>query len=245
MKAFDPFINACIKANQKIYEYITTHISETDYNYSNTIGVGGDNSLNIDLICEKIFIDHLKAYGNIYTEEAGFIVGDVGEYKIIIDPLDGSNNFKAQLPYYGTSVALEKENKTIASVVCNLANHKLLYKVDKEEPLEIDLITKKALVSQHQVVTNLAIFEKAYDYPTITQKLYDNQIKFRSPGAVALSIANARNYGFVLFAGNIREFDIKAALHICDDLNIYFDEKFLIVSKNIDLFNKIKEIIKE
>ncbi len=239
------FIQECIKANQKIYEYITTHISATDYNYSNTIGVGGDNSLNIDLICENIFIDHLKEFGNIYTEEAGFVKGDINHNRIIIDPLDGSNNFKAKLPYYGSSVALEMNNKTVASIVCNLANHTLIYKIDNQKPIQIDLLSLKLINKEVQVVTKLAIFEKAYDYPTVTKKLYENNIKFRSPGAVALSLADAKNYSFVLFAGKIREFDIKAALHICDDLHTYLDDNFLIVSKNIEAFNKIKEIIKE
>jgi myo-inositol-1(or 4)-monophosphatase len=240
----DAFITSCIKANQEIYEYIHTRISSWDLNYSNTIGEGGDNSLNIDIIFEKIFIKHLLPFGNIYSEEVGFIEGE-GNAKIIIDPLDGSSNFLAGLPYYGTSVAIEMDDEVKASCICNLANHTILYKIEDEELIELDLVS---LVGTHYFSKNsdeMGIFEKAYSYPEITQKLFNQNIKFRSPGAVALSLAYAKNYTFVLFAGKIRPFDIKAALHMCSDLYVHLDNSFLIVSKNIGVFNKIKEIIKE
>lgn len=238
------FIDATIKANQEIYAYIKTHISSSDYSYSNTIGVGGDNSLNIDLICEKIFIKHLQSFGNIYSEECGFLEGE-GDARIIIDPLDGSSNFQAQIPYYGTSVAYEEEGTTKASIICNLANHTLLYKIEGKNVIEFDLMSEKSSIFNQNSSSEMGIFEKAYAYPTITQKLYENEIKFRSPGAVALSLAYAKQVSFVLFAGNIREFDIKAALHMCSDLLVYQSNSFLIVSKNIQVFDKIKEIIKE
>lgn len=238
------FIKECIKANQEIYEYLTTHISSTDYNYSNTIGVGGDNSLNIDLICEKLFIKHLLPFGNIYTEEAGFIKSDA-DACIIIDPLDGSHNLQSGLPYYGTSVALEVNGNVICSVICNLSNHTVIYKEKNDEVKEIDLLSEKKITNIRNNPSELAIFERAYAYPKISKTFFDKDIKFRSPGAVALSLAYSQNYSFVLFAGKIRDFDIKAALHICSDLFIHKDEEFLIITKNYDTLVVIKEIIKE
>jgi len=238
------FIKECIKANKEIYEYLTTHISSTDYNYSNTIGVGGDNSLNIDLICEKLFINYLLPYGDIYTEEAGFIKSDA-EGCIIIDPLDGSHNLQSGLPYYGTSVAFERNGKVIYSVICNLSNHTLIYKEKNNKIEEIDLLTEKKITNIRSKSSDLGIFERAYAYPEIVKTFWEKEIKFRSPGAVALSLAYSQNYSFVLFAGKIRDFDIKAALHICSDLFVHKDDEFLIITKNYDTFVAIKEIIKE
>ena len=186
------FIQACLDANKEIYEYLNTHISSSDYNYSDTIGVGGDNSLNIDLICEDIFIKHLLSFGNIYSEEKGHIQSDV-KNKIIIDPLDGSANFQAGLAYYGTSVALEVNDKVICSVICNLANHSVIYKFRDENIMEIDLLTKKKVSNLRENSTNLAIFERAYSYPNIAKTLEKHSVKFRSPGVVAISKAEARN----------------------------------------------------
>ena len=70
------------------------------------------------------------------------------------------------------------------------------------------------------------------------------KIKFRSPGAVALSLCDAKNYDFVLFAGNIREFDILASIYICNELFLYKTDKFVLMSENKEKFYQIKEIIK-
>jgi myo-inositol-1(or 4)-monophosphatase len=79
--------------------------------------------------------------------------------------------------------------------------------------------------------------------------LRSNHIKFRGAGAVALSLANARNYLFFLLLGSRRVFDIEAGLHICEGLYIYSDNKILFVSAYKDIFDdllpKIKENIKD
>ena len=96
------FIEAVILANKELHTYITKNLSLNDYEYSNTIGFGGDNSLKMDLIAENIFIKYLEDFGNIYSEECG-LRNTNKECTIIIDPLDGSNNFYSNLPYFGTS----------------------------------------------------------------------------------------------------------------------------------------------
>jgi len=75
--------------------------------------------------------------------------------------------------------------------------------------------------------------------------LSENSIKFRSLGAVALSLSDTRNYDFVLYAGEIRIFDIAAAIYICNDFFIHKTDKFLLICKNKDKFELIKEFIKE
>ena len=70
-------------------------------------GAGGDISIGADLLSEEIFITQLSAFGNIDSEEAGF-VDNKKAHTIVIDPLDGSDNFLSQIPYYGASVALRE-----------------------------------------------------------------------------------------------------------------------------------------
>lgn len=238
----DSFEKAVIEANKELYEYITTHMSSYDLEESNTIGYGGDNSLNIDLKAEKIFIKHLSSFGDIYSEEVGLISSE-SNVKIIIDPIDGSHNFQSQLPYYGTSVALKIDNKLKAGFVANLANASMIYRTDLDIK-EISLVDGSELKTIIREKASVSIFERAYAYPKICEAFYKNRIKFRSPGAAALSLANARNFNFVLFAGKIREFDIAAAMHICNNLFIHKDDEFLIVTKSEQKLSQIKEIIK-
>lgn len=244
--AFDKktFIEAVILANKELHTYINTNLSSNDYEYTNTIGFGGDNSLKMDLLAENIFIKHLEKLGNIYSEECGLLDTNK-EYTFIIDPLDGSNNFYSNLPYYGTSVAIQKNGITLAGFVTNLVSSVLTYRAFDEEIKQISLIDLKELKIKEVKKTKISIFERAYKYPKICEILSENSIKFRSLGAVALSLSDTRNYEFVLYAGEIRIFDIAASMYICNDLFIHKTDKFLLICKNKDKFEQIKEFIKE
>ena len=238
------FIEAVILANKELYTYINKNLSLNDYIYTNITGFGGDNSLKIDLVAENIFIKYLEKFGNIYSEECGFL-DTQKEFTIIIDPLDGSNNFYSNLPYYGTSVALQNDGVTIAGFVTNLVSSVIKYRAFDGEIKHFSLIKNEEIVPIDIIKTKISIFERAYEYPFICQKLSQNNIKFRSLGAVALSLSDAKNYDFVLYCGKIREFDIAASLYICRDLFIYQTTNSLLISQNKQKFDLIKEIIKE
>lgn len=238
------FIEAVILANRELHTYINTNLSLNDYEYTNTFGFGGDNSLKIDLIAENIFIKHLEQFGNIYSEECGLKTTNK-EFTIIIDPLDGSNNFYSNLPYYGTSVALQKDEITIAGFVTNLVTGIITYRIFDEEVKYFSLIKNKEITPLNINKTKISIFERVYEYPLICEQLSKNNIKFRSLGAVALSLCDAKNYDFVLYCGKIREFDIAASVYINKNLYIYETKKALLISQNKQMFNLIKEIIKE
>ena len=238
------FIEAVILANKELYSYINKNLSLNDYIYTNITGFGGDNSLKIDLVAENIFIKYLEKFGNIYSEECGFL-DTQKEFTIIIDPLDGSNNFYSNLPYYGTSVALQKDGVTIAGFVTNLVSSVIKYRAFDGEIKYFSLIKNEEIVPIDIIKTKISVFERAYEYPFICQKLSENSIKFRSLGAVALSLCDAPNYDFVLYCGKIREFDIVASLYICKNLFIYKTKKALLISQDKLKFALIKEIINE
>ena len=238
------FIEAVILANKELYSYINKNLSLNDYIYTNITGFGGDNSLKIDLVAENIFIKYLEKFGNIYSEECGFL-DTQKEFTIIIDPLDGSNNFYSNLPYYGTSVALQKNGVTIAGFVTNLVSSVIKYRAFDGEIKHFSLIKNEEIVPIDIIKTKISVFERAYEYPFICQKLSENSIKFRSLGAVALSLCDAPNYDFVLYCGKIREFDIVASLYICKNLFIYKTKKALLISQDKLKFALIKEIINE
>ena len=238
------FIEAVILANKELYTYINTNLSLNDYEYTNTIGFGGDNSLKMDLIAENIFIKHLEKFGNIYSEECGLLSTNK-ECTIIIDPLDGSNNFYSNLPYYGTSVALQKNGITIAGFVTNLVSSVIIYRAFDDEIKYFSLLKETNFTPINLSKTKFSIFERAYEYPAICDFLSKNNIKYRSLGAVALSLSEANNYDFVLYGGKIRDFDVEAALYICKDLFVYRTDKILLISQNKQKINLIKEFINE
>lgn len=66
----------------------------------------------------------------------------------------------------------------------------------------------------------IGIVEKISLYPELLDFLTKNQLKFRSLGATALSLAYASYFSFVLILGKTRIFDTVAALTIHQNLYI-------------------------
>ncbi|MDX4040233.1 inositol monophosphatase family protein [Aliarcobacter skirrowii] len=235
--------NAVIKANIEVLNYLKNSLKKDDFIYTNQIGFGGDNSLKIDIIFENIFIEHLKEFGNVFSEECGF-KDFKKDITFIIDPLDGSNNFFSNLPYYGTSVAIKKDEEIIGGFVANLALETLVYRFLDDEVVYLSLNSNKELKNRINSGSKVAVFERGYKYPDICKILNDKNIKFRVLGATAISLANARDYDFVLFMGELRAFDIDAAMYICKDLYKIVKNNLIFITKSKDCFNDFKEIIK-
>ncbi len=239
----DPFIEACIRANEKICKAIETGF-DTAWFEKTEVGAGGDVSSQLDLFAESIFVKHLSSFGFIESEESG-IIGE-GEAHIIIDPIDGSSNALSHFPYYGTSVARVNADGVLnAAVVCNLANGDIFIKTPGAP-----LMQGKLFNSQFHEVTpvpdaEIGLFEKAYANPRLVAQLDASGLKFRAPGAIALSLAYAHSVKFVLFAGAFRIYDFAAGLALCEGLEVVVEQDYVIVSKEKSVVETIEGIIVE
>jgi myo-inositol-1(or 4)-monophosphatase len=234
------FVDAVIAANKDIIELLTNNSGE-DFCQSVSLGAGGDMSSRIDLLAEEIFIKHLNDFGNIFSEECGYI-DNKKEYMIVIDPIDGSDNFASNLPYYGTSVALKKDDKCLVGIIVNLANGDIFVKdTDSFRRANINNLDFKKVIQNPY--SKLGLFERTYLSKGTPEKMRKHSIKYRSPGAFALSLAYAHDVDFVLYEGKMREYDIAAGLFMCEDLYIKKSEDVLFVSKNKEIFGKISQFI--
>lgn len=233
------FIRETIKACQEIIIMLETNNDESAY-LAQKRGAGGDLSVGLDLMAEEIFIKRLGRFGQINSEESG-IVGE-GDVQIVIDPIDGSDNMLSHFPYFGASVAYMKEGQCLIGIVCNFANSDIFIK-DEKQFLQGKLHSAHFKPVQKHHTSKIGIFEKAALYPELTQALTQNGLKYRAPGAVALSLAYAYYANYVVFLGKMRTYDIEAGLFMCQDLHIYKDNTHIIVSKDKDVFERVKEII--
>ncbi len=227
------FIDATLCASLKIMRAL--HEEENIFEEKG-IGFGGDRSLNIDLIAEKIFIKALSDYGNILSEESGFI--DNGKKKkIIIDPIDGSYNISNNIPYFGCSVYLEDE----AAIVVNLSNGD--YFVRDKNGKRFENLFRKPFAANYR--RDVIIFEKAYKNPHIVQNLCCHSLKFRAPGALSLSLCYGEFAKAVLYKGNIREFDIAAAKFYNSGCVWHFEEDLILMSPDKKDLEEVLSVIKE
>ncbi len=238
MYPLDDFIKASMKAINELYQIVLDNNSNKDLYKQYTRGYGGDVSFGIDLIAESIYIKHLSPFGKIYSEESGK-VGD-GDGLITLDPLDGSANFLSNIPYYGSSIAYEIDGKMVAGIVVNLANGDIFLKKNGENAQygKINAFKFRDITANQS--SQVGLFEKAYQSKIYAKKLHDKKIKYRSMGAMALSIAYSYNSKFFIVEGVLRIFDIKAALFICEDLYIYRDDNLLLISHDKDQFDELE-----
>ena len=237
------FLNDAILANRLIYTEIKSGY-KSEWQKEFNIGAGGDRSSGIDLFAEEIFIKYLSKYGSIDSEESGKI-GD-GNKKIIIDPIDGSSNALSHFSYFGSSIALLNEKKSVeVAVITNFASGEIFYKI-KNSNLKVGFLDDINSFKDEKIVQNskIGLFEKAYSNYNVVKLLNENGFKFRSPGALALSLAYARRVDWVLYIGKIRDYDIKAAIAMCEDLNITIQNDYILVSKDKNIFNLINDILK-
>lgn len=237
------FLRACIDANEEISSALNAGF-DTSWFEKTEVGAGGDVSSKLDLFAEAIFFKHLSPFGQIESEESG-VMGE-GEEKIIIDPIDGSSNALSLFPFYGTSVAkINTEGILDAAIVCNLANGDIFIKSATAEVKQGKLFSNTFHAPHTTANGEIGLFEKAYANPSLVAALAKEKLKFRSPGAIALSLAYAHSVNYVLFMGEFRIYDFAAGLALCEGLEVIVEADYVIVSKDKNIIARIETLIQQ
>ena len=237
------FIKACIAANEEISSALKKGFDASWFEKT-VVGAGGDVSSKLDLFAEEIFVKYLSPFGQIESEDSGLLGS--GEEKIIIDPIDVSSNALSLFPYYGTSVAkVNAQGILDAAVVCNLANGDIFLKSDTAEVKQGKLFSSTFHLPHSAPSSEIGLFEKAYKNPLLVAALDKEKLKFRAPGAIALSLAYARSVKYVLFMGEFRIYDFAAGLALCKGLEVIVEADYVIVSKDKNIASKIENLIKK
>ncbi|MBN1838448.1 MAG: inositol monophosphatase [Campylobacterales bacterium] len=237
------FIEAVLRANEELYTLLHVKGLEASHHEAFDVGAGGDRSAGIDLEAERIFIKYLLPFGEILSEESGVIENPATSARIVLDPIDGSENLLSHLPYYGTSVAYFEAGKCTQAVIVNLANGDVFMK-DEKGLRQGKIGSDTFLHVRKNSFSKVGIFERSYASNHVHQTLFTAGIKYRSPGAFALSLAYAHEVSFVLYVGKIRSYDIEAGLFMCEDLYTFREGEIFLVSKDKEIFDKMIGLFK-
>lgn len=235
------FITAVIDANRSIYNLLHTQGLQVTHYEAGERGAGGDISCGIDLLSEQIFIEKLSSFGTIVSEESGVIEHPYLKATIILDPIDGSENLLSHLPYYGTSVAYKEGENYLCAIVTNLANGDVFIK-DAQGFRRGKLANDVTQCVTCNAFSKVGIFERSYCSTKVLTKLHTLGLKYRSPGAFALSLAYAHDVAFVIYEGAMRSYDVEAGLYMCEDLYTFIKDDIFLVSKDKETFDKISQL---
>ena len=235
-------------------------------------GAGGDISMHIDLIAEEVILDCLKRESVdvlLISEEIGEkYIGNKSEaiktkQKMIVDPVDGSNNAIRGIPFCSTSIAyargdtIDDLNK---AVVIDL-NTKDIFWAEKGKGAYLN--DEIICVSDNDISKNCIlelnfpmrkILEELKKYSLIINKFY----RIRVMGSTALSlcqIAKGSIDAFVDLVNNSRLVDTAAGMLILREAGgkifskdgnsfnakLSIDSKFPFVASNAKLEVFLKE----
>ncbi|MGX2971280.1 inositol monophosphatase family protein [Helicobacter sp. T3_23-1059] len=121
------FLNGCVRAGGRLAKILAKRGQEMFVRHSR--GAGGDISIGADLLCEGEFCNELLTIASIDSEESGLIKcsGQSSDI-IVLDPLDGSDNYKSNIPYYGASLALcDKNGEVKEACIINFCSGEVFY----------------------------------------------------------------------------------------------------------------------
>ncbi|MGC8579117.1 MAG: inositol monophosphatase family protein [bacterium] len=192
-------IRAAKSAGKIINKRIDTYKSVS---YKGTVDLVTD----VDRLSEECIINTITRSfpgHSILSEEIGGISKE-GDYKWIIDPLDGTTNFFHSYPFVSVSIAVEHKGALIIGVVYDPIRKELFYAVKGKGAF---LNNKRIHVSNVKTIEqSLLATGFPYDIRTSKENNLDNWVKFikkaqaiRRDGSAALDlcyVACARFDGF-------------------------------------------------
>ncbi|HAS17295.1 MAG TPA: hypothetical protein DCR39_05265, partial [Nitrospiraceae bacterium] len=122
------------KTGKKLLEIIPRVAGSADASVKLRRGASGDQTFYIDEMAEKIVVEAVEKISQngisftLISEECGIKkFGTENNIKILLDPIDGSNNAKRGVPYYATSIAIldgERLRDILVGYVVDLSSNK-------------------------------------------------------------------------------------------------------------------------
>ncbi|HII79427.1 MAG TPA: bifunctional fructose-bisphosphatase/inositol-phosphate phosphatase [Methanosarcina sp.] len=178
------------------------------------MGADGTPTARIDQEAEDAIIEVLKADGRsmrILSEELGeLFIGNSPEFTVVLDPLDGTYNASAGIPFYNVSIAFTSHDLSDLrfGYVSNLALKEEFY---AEAGKGAYLNGNKIKPSPNSDLNNLCVSVYGYRHNVErTLKISSNVRRVRLFGSVALElcyVASGRLDAFV---------DVRKALRVTD-----------------------------
>lgn len=119
----------CLAACQIIKDVGSFILAQQQENIE--IQIKGHNSLvsYVDQTAEQALVSRLSRLieGAVFLTEEETIAQETGDWRWIIDPLDGTTNFLHGIPCYSVSVALQQMNQTVIGIVYEINHDELFY----------------------------------------------------------------------------------------------------------------------
>ena len=188
-----------------------------------TIRMGADMTptKRIDQVAEDCIVDFLEAHplcSILISEELGKREFPGEEGTIFLDPIDGTYNAVAGIPFYALSIAYAVGGEVQQAYVRNLASGETFTAVKGEfsrcdgKPIRVSSVTNLSAAA-------MSVYGRKFD-PTRVMQLGMKIRRWRLLGASALElcyIGCGRIDGFIDLRGTLRVTDAAAGMLVCSE----------------------------
>lgn len=185
------------------------------------MGADGTPTKYIDLVAEECVMQYLEEYSlckTLVSEEAGRVemAGETGT--IFLDPVDGTYNAVAGIPFYAISLAYAEGGRVREAYVRDLAGGETFTATEGRGAF---LDGQRISVSKTSSLdaSALSVYGRRFD-PARAMQLGQKVRRWRLLGASALELAYTgcgRIDGFVDLRGTLRVTDAAAGILICTE----------------------------
>jgi len=215
------FLSACREMAQQVEERIRPLVGSPEG--GEVIGMGADltPTKRIDQVAEDCVLEYLREHplcSLLISEEAGKVRFENGEGTIFLDPIDGTFNAVAGIPFYALSIAYAKEGIVRQAFVQNLASGETFTAVKGKfshcdgKPVRVSNIANLDECA-------MSVYGRKFD-PTRVMQIGQKIRRWRLLGASALElcyISNGRIDGFIDLRGTLRVTDAAAGMLVCTE----------------------------
>ncbi len=215
------FFNCCNTIADEVSICITPLIGTKEGD--RIVRTGADNTPTkvIDEIAEVCILNLIAKYqlcARVVSEEAGVVTMPGKDGTIFLDPLDGTFNALAAIPFYALSIAYAENGVIKKAFVRDLA-HKETFTADIGKGAYVNGIPIKVSDTKELSRSALCMYRRKSHHAQIAH--LNQQIRrSRQFGASALEIcyvAAGRLDGFVDIRGMLRVTDVAAGVLICKE----------------------------
>jgi len=180
---------------EKVGEFIREELGKVS---NNEIEKKSYNSLvsYVDKTAEEKLVKGLQGIlpGATFLTEEETISAEEGEYRWIIDPLDGTTNFLHQLPHFAISVALQHKDQMILGIVYDVTKQESFYAWKNGGAF---LNGEKISVSQKKETANALVatgfpyhnYDRIQPYFETLEYFMRNSVGIRRLGSAAVDLA--------------------------------------------------------
>ena len=215
------FLSACNEMAERVEESIRDLAGTPEGGVTVKMGADLTPTKKIDQVAEDCIISYLRddpLCSLLVSEEAGKVKFQGNGGTIFLDPVDGTFNALAGIPFYALSIAYAEHGVVQQAFVRNLASGETFTAVKGKYARCDDKPVRVSTVSQLDECA-MSVYGRKFD-PTRMMQLGQKIRRWRLLGASALElcyIGCGRIDGFVDLRGTLRVTDAAAGMLVCTE----------------------------